>query len=156
MPDVAAEFPGMGMPSEADAQTARASLEQLARILASPVAEFHFRLDPEDERQETLTLPRGAVRLLKELLAEMPRGHGVTVLPLGEELSTQQAADLLNVSRTYLVGLLEEGTIPSRLDGNHRRVRLDDLLAYKRRDDQERLKVLDELVAQAQELKMGY
>jgi excisionase family DNA binding protein len=156
MHGVGAEFPGIGMPSEADAQAARASVQQLARILASPGAEFHFRLNPQDGQGETVTLPRGAVRLLKDILAEMAQGHGVTVLPLHEELSTQQAADLLNVSRPYLVGLLEEGKIPSRLVGNHRRVRLDDLLAYKQHDDRERLNVLDELVAQAQELKMGY
>jgi excisionase family DNA binding protein len=86
----------------------------------------------------------------------MAKGHGVALLPLHAELTTEQAADLLNVSRSFVIGLLEEAKIPFRVVGKHRRVRLDDVIAYKRRDDQERLKVLEELVAQAQELNMGY
>ncbi len=154
MVEAPAELPGIGMPTEADARAAQASAQQLARMLDSKVTEFHFRLNPEAETEETLTLPRSTVRLLKDILAAIAQGHGVYSRPL--DLSTQEAADWLNVSRPYLVRLLDEGKIPSRLVGNHRLVRLDDVMTYKRQDDAERLKALDELVAQAQELGMGY
>ncbi len=156
MPDAVSEYPGVGMPTEADARMARESVEQLGRILATRDAEVPVRFRPDGDREETVILPLPALRLLKDILDRMARGHGVTVLSLPEELTSQQAADLLNVTRPYLIGLLEQGKIPSRLEGKHRRVRLDDLLAYKHRDDAKRLEALGELVAQAQELGMGY
>ena len=156
MPDAVPEYPGIGMPTEAEARMARESVQQLGRILEARDAEFHFRFQPDGDPEETMTLPLTAVRLLKDMLEKMAQGHGVTVLSLPDELTSQQAADLLNVTRPYLIGLLEGGKIPSRLEGNHRRVRLDDLLAYKQRDDAERLNALGELVAQAQERDMGY
>ena len=156
MPGAVSEFPGVGIPTEADARLARKSVRQLDRILGLRGDEFHFRFQADGDREETVTLPLTALRLLKDMLDKMAQGHGVTVLSLPDELSAQQAADLLNVSRPYLIGLLEEGKIPSRLEGNHRRIRLDDLLAYRRQDDAKRLEALGELVAQAQELGMGY
>jgi excisionase family DNA binding protein len=156
MPGTASEFPGIGVPTEADAQVARESVQQLGRILETGGAETRFRFRPEGNAEQTVTLPLTAVRLLKDILDKMALGHGVTVVSLPDELSSQQAADLLNVTRPYLIGLLEEGKIPSRLEGNHRRIRLDDLLAYKRQDDAKRLEALGKLVAQAQELGMGY
>src|SRR5262249_14467201 len=110
-----------------------------------------------DERPgEDITLPSATFRLLKDILAEMAQGHAVTVLPLRAELTTQQAADLLNVSRPYLIGLLEEGKIPFRRVGQHRRVRRDGLMASQRKDDAARRRIADELTADAQELGMGY
>ncbi|MHB1558219.1 MAG: helix-turn-helix domain-containing protein [Isosphaeraceae bacterium] len=140
--------------TEDEVRAAQASVRQLARILESADTEFHFRLNPGAETEETMTLPRSAVHLLKDILAAMARGQGPNSRPL--DLSVEDAAEFLNVSQPYLLRLLEEPRIPSRLVGEHRFVRLDDLLKYKRQHEAERLKVLDELVAQAQELGMGY
>ncbi|WP_165223522.1 helix-turn-helix domain-containing protein [Aquisphaera insulae] len=101
-------------------------------------------------------LPARAARALREILAEMAQGRPVTMVPVQEEVTTQQAATLLNVSRPYVIGLLEAGQIPYRLVGQHRHVRLDDLLEYRRKDDEARRRIADELAADAQELGMGY
>jgi excisionase family DNA binding protein len=152
------ESPGSETPTEADAQLARKSVPVLARLLSSKPERVDLRLQIRRfaRSAEAVTIPVAALHLLKDILEEMGKGNGVALLPLNAELTTQQAADLLNVSRPYLIGLLEEGKIPFRLVGKHRRIRRDDLMAYKRRDDQARLRVLEELVAQAQELNMGY
>lgn len=105
---------------------------------------------------EAVAVPASALRLFLHLLTEMSQGNAVTLIPTHAELTTQQAADLLNVSRPYLVKVLDEGKIPCRTVGKYRRVRFDDLMAYKQKDDGARAKILDQLTAKAQELRIGY
>jgi excisionase family DNA binding protein len=109
-----------------------------------------------DGVERDVDIPMTALRVLGEALRQIAMGKAPVVLPLDAEVSTQQAADILNVSRPYLIRLLDNNEISFRRVGAHRRIRLLDVLAYKRRNDEERMKVLDELEAQAQELNMGY
>ena len=141
-------------PSLADAEAARVSSERLAaflrndRALTLSVAGDHGR--------ETIELPPPVGALLLEILEDMAAGSTVAVLRNDAELTTQQAADYLNVSRPFLVGLLEAGDVPFRKVGTHRRVRFEDLRRYKDATDAARRSALDELAADAQELDMGY
>ncbi|HWL09542.1 MAG TPA: excisionase family DNA-binding protein [Planctomicrobium sp.] len=101
---------------------------------------------------EQVELPAIAVRMLLDLLSEMAAGNPVTLIPYHAELTTQQAADLIGVSRPFLVGQLESGVIPFHMVGTHRRVRFSDLMNYKRDMDQKRLETLQQLSAESQEL----
>jgi excisionase family DNA binding protein len=103
-----------------------------------------------------IVLPQDVFKLLISVLAEIGRGNAVTVMPLEAELTTQQAADILNVSRPYLIELLLGGNIPYRKVGTRRRVKLIDILNYKSQIDEARMKVLEDLAAEAQKLDMGY
>jgi excisionase family DNA binding protein len=132
---------------------ARASAGELSRLLGEnpDVDRAQVRLDGHD-----LILPRQALSLLRDLLTEMAQGNAVTVVPTHAELTTQEAANILNVSRPYLVKLLENDVIPYTKTGTHRRIRYQILMEYKQQRDEESHSALDELTNQAQELDMGY
>lgn len=141
-------------PTKADSALAKESSEKLAAHLGDSKG---VRLEMKTGgKSEELVLPPSALRLLVRVLAELGEGNAVTLTPLRAELTTQQAADLLNVSRPHLVKLLDEGAIPSRKVGSHRRVQLVDLLTYKREFLAKREAALAELQALSQELDMGY
>lgn len=140
-------------PAEADVTAAIEALPHLRDFLSRYPTAGMVRLRVDDERgEETLTVPRGAVELLARILAHMANGQGVSVVPANAELTTQQAADLLNVSRPFLIGLLTAGEIEFRLVGKHRRIRAESLLNYMRADDQRRRRAADELTALNQEM----
>jgi excisionase family DNA binding protein len=142
-------------PTAADALLAGESSRRLAARKFGKRTSVRLRLE-DDEASDAIAVPASALKLFQQLLTEMSRGNAVTLIPTHAELTTQQAAELLHVSRPYVVKLLDEGKIPSRLVGKYRRVRFDDLLAYKQKDDEARAKVLDQLAAEAQQLGMGY
>jgi excisionase family DNA binding protein len=102
------------------------------------------------------SIPAGAIPLLAEMLSVMAEGRAVTVVPVQTELTTQQAAEVLGVSRPFLVKLLDGGEIPHRLVGTHRRVLLSDVLEYRRQTNRNRETTLEELAAEAQKLNLGY
>jgi excisionase family DNA binding protein len=143
-------------PSEADALLARESSRRLATHKLGKRSSVRIQLLADGQEVETVAVPVSALRLFLHLLVEMSQGNAVTLIPTHAEMTTQQAADLLNVSRPYVVKLLDEGKIPCRTVGKYRRVRFDDLMAYKQKDDEDRAKILHQLTAEAQELGMGY
>ncbi len=141
-------------PTAQDAALARASGQILARY-AKAERPMKVRI-AEGATEQPFELPAGAVALLMDVLEAMAAGRGVTIVPENAELTTVQAANILNVSRPYLIKLLDEGAIPHRKVGKHRRVLMEDLMAYKARDDRERQAILDELAREAQEQGHGY
>lgn len=136
------------LPTVHDVEIALAS-----SLLLSPYVDRQSSLTlqiVDEHEKQSIKLPAGAVALLSDILSAMARGQSVTLMPENKELSTVQAASILNVSRPYLIKLLEQGSIPYHKVGSHRRVQLRDVLAYKKAIDTEREKILDTLVAEAQ------
>jgi excisionase family DNA binding protein len=139
------------LPSEAEAGLAK----ETSRVLASRLkkgAAMKLRIVDDDSGQATVKLPAPAVGLLLRILEEMARGNAVTIIPVHAELTTQEAADMLNISRPSLIQLLDEGNIEYRRVGTHRRVRLEAVMKYKRQMDEQRRAALRELAAYDQEL----
>lgn len=140
-------------PSEADTAIAADSALKLAQVL---VRGESVRIRADDERGAGIPLPQPAVRLLAGILEEMAKGNALSIRPVHRELTTQQAANQLNVSRPFLIKLIEEGRIPCRKVGRHRRILQSDLDAFRRRCDVERLEALKSLVAEGEDLGLGY
>lgn len=142
------------MPAAEDIAQAQEAVRELARFVArSPKAQLSIG---DSSHRMHVVLPRPAVHLLQAILREMSEGNAITLIPVHTELTTQQAADLLNVSRPYLVSLLESGVIPHRKVGTRRRILFEHLMAYKRAEDAKREDALNELARQSHELGLGY
>jgi excisionase family DNA binding protein len=139
-------------PTQREAELARSSSRQIAALLGEGDA---ARLQVHDGA-EVIEVPVAALRMLVAILNNMAEGRAVNILPANAELTTQQAADLLNVSRPYLVTLLETNALPFHMAGTHRRINAIDVMQYRAARDSRNKAALDELAAQAQELNMGY
>lgn len=144
------------LPSEKEVAAAGESLRQMKTLLSSRTGIQQMTLVTETGDREVLQIPVSAVRLFGEILSAVALGNAVRVVPIYAELSTQEAADLLNVSRPHLLKLLDEGVIPHTKTGIHCRVTLTDLVAYKEQRDTASRAAMEEIVVQAQKLGMGY
>jgi excisionase family DNA binding protein len=143
------------IPSEKTAKQAHDALEAL-RAVPRRAGARELRVTLKQGKPVEATIPREAFELFLEVLGQLANGHAVTIVPVHAELTTQQAADLLNVSRPHVVQLLEDGELPFSKVGTHRRVRAADVMAYKARRDAAHEAALDELAAEAQKHDLGY
>lgn len=127
----------------------QAILRDIETLLELESADRAMLLSPSGE---AVVLPDTAYQLLRQVVQHLANDEAVSVIPVSRELTTQQAADLLNISRPFLIQLLDKEDIPYHWTGTHRRIRLDDLLAYKRQRDTERREGLRQLSRKSQRL----
>lgn len=140
---------------EQDAELARQSGEAINHFIGPSAEPLRLRLeDAQTGAEVEATVPRVIVSLLAEALSQMADGKSVTLILLEAEVSTQQAAEILGVSRPYFVKLLEQGDIPYRKVGEQRRVRYKDLLAYTQAYQHKATAALDEMTSEAQKMKL--
>jgi excisionase family DNA binding protein len=144
------------LPAEREVAAAARSQRALAAHVSTRWQTQRIQIFDEKNRVHAVELPTSALRLLVDILAELADGNAVKVVPIQAELTTQEAADMLNVSRPHLVKLLESGALPFHKAGKHRRVRFADLMAFKVERDRASAQAMADLARQAQELRLGY
>jgi excisionase family DNA binding protein len=144
------------LPTAEEAFLARSCSQGLSVIIDTKSEAQEFSLTDRDGIVHKVSIPVSALRLFVELLTELGEGNMVKLVPVHAELTTQEAADLLNISRPTLIKLLNEEEIPYHRTGNRRKILFSDLQDYKKRIERARLATLGELSALDQELGMGY
>jgi len=144
------------LPAQHEVHAAAQGRRALAAYLSHGAATQNIQIVDARNQAHQIELPTTALRLLADVLAEMADGNAVQIVPVHAELTTQEAADLLNVSRPHLVKLLEDGEIPFYRTGKHRRVRLVDLMQYKEARMRVSEAAMAELTRLSQELGLGY
>ncbi len=142
------------IPTAQEIEEAKLSSRTLSKY--ADADRVHLSIKGSNDQSDELVLPGHALQLLLDVLSEMSRGNAIGIMPIHAELSTQDAANILNVSRPFLVGLLEKGEIDFHKVGTHRRVLAKNVFDYKQRIDTERMATLDQLAVESQKLGMGY
>ncbi len=137
---------------DVDAEVAERASRRIRDYLASHPDEDLLEILGETGDDDALVIPRPTAIMFAQILDLLGQGRGVQIIPKEAELTTQQAASMLNVSRPYLIGLLESGKIPFRKVGRHRRITFEALMEYKRQDDLERRAAADDLTQLSEEL----
>jgi excisionase family DNA binding protein len=141
-------------PGDADAELASRAARRIRDYLTTHPGVDPVKIQGELAGDDALVVPRNAAVMLAQILAMLAHGQGVQIMPDTVELTTQQAAEFLNVSRPHLIKLLDADKIPFHMVGTHRRIRFQDLREYKRRDDLTRRRAADELAQLSQELRL--
>jgi len=144
-------------PTEGQAQEAATAARILAPLLsAKKTGTSKLSVRSSGSGSKEVAVPKQAFELFVSILEQMSLGNAVTIIPIHAELTTQEAANILNVSRPYLVKLLDSNAIPFHMVGTHRRVLAKDLRAYQERDLSERAEAAKELTEEAEKLGLGY
>lgn len=138
--------------SAADTEFARISARLLAPSLATANGTIRLRVEAPNAPTEAVAVPAAAFRMLVSILDGMAKGKSVRVIEDDPEVTTGEMAKLLNVSAPYAIKMLDDGKIPSRMVGTHRRARITDVLAYRDEQYKARKEVLDRMAAMDQEL----
>lgn len=144
------------LPVEREVAAAVESQRALAAFLSTQFETQRIQIFDAKNQAHQVELPTSALRLLVDVLSELAEGNAVKVVPIHAELTTQEAADMLNVSRPHLVKLLESGVLAFHKTGKHRRIRFADLMAFKTEQDRASAQAMEALAKQAQELQLGY
>ena len=144
----------VSLPTQMEVEEAKVFSRTLSKFASTDRAQLSIK--GANGEADDIILPGHVLQILLDVLSEMSKGNAISLIPHHQEISTQEAAKLLNVSRPFLVGLLENGEIPFRKVGAHRRVKLTDVLEYKDQSDAKRLQALNYLTALSQEEGMGY
>lgn len=144
------------LPTAEEVALAKLSSQELSAVLETNGEIQDFNVVGKDGETHQVKMPASAVKLMIEVLTQLGQGNSVNITPIHAELTTQEAADILNMSRPTLIKLLDSGDIPHSRTGNRRKVAFVDVMNYKQDIDAKRLASLDELTALDQELGLGY
>jgi excisionase family DNA binding protein len=153
MTELAVNMAEISEPTAEDIAAARDAARQLMKV--SPASKMvRFRMEPKDAApaSEPIDIPRGVFNVIIDLLVQVGNGNAVQLVPVHSELTTQQAADLLNVSRPHLIKLLNSGELEHRMVGTHRKLLAKNVLIYRDKSTEHRRKALRELVALDEEI----
>ena len=140
----------LALPTAEEIAIAQECSREISAYLETGAKSQLIDISSRDGLKHELSIPTRALSLLVDILAQLGQGNAVKIIPIHAELTTQEAADILNVSRPYLVKMLDQGDIPHHKVGRHRRVRYQDLMDYKSAVDANRASALDELSALSQ------
>ncbi|WP_025740452.1 helix-turn-helix domain-containing protein [Salinivibrio socompensis] len=144
------------LPSAEDIALAKLSSQELSAVMETNGEAQKINVVDKSGKTHEVTIPSSALNMMIEVLTQLGHGNSVSITPIHAELTTQEGADMLNMSRPTFIKLLDANEIPYSRKGNRRKVAYADLMAYKNRLEEKRLAALAELSALDQEMDMGY
>ena len=144
----------ISLPAPKEIEAALRGQRELAAYLSTSLETQKISIQDENNVSHQIELPTSSLTLLMTILGELATGNAVQVVPVHAELTTQEAANILNVSRPHMVKLLEDGYIPFHKTGRHRRVLFSDLMKFKELRNQKSHKAMQELSDLNQDLEL--